>query len=110
VLHRDRSYSGSAEVIVDVWRIAQPDEFDLLDWMQRNPGLIILAEAGQEQINASISGVEAVFQFEPASGMIGDLAQLTFADGQHVFSIVLTNGAIPALAEDREIYVDSLPC
>jgi hypothetical protein len=40
--------------------------------------------------------------------MIGDLAQLIFTNGESVFRIFLTSGAIPTGKADIQIFVDSL--
>ena len=105
VIHRDRSYSETAEVIVDIWNIAKPEEFDLIDWLNRSEG-ITLGESNE--YNATISGLGAVFQFQPAGGMTGDLAQLLFTNGKSVFRIFFTSGAIPTEATDIQIFIDSM--
>ena len=105
VIHRDRSYSETAEVIVDIWNISKPEKFDLIDWLNRSEG-ITLGESNE--FNATISGLGAVFQFQPASGMIGDLAQLIFTNGKSVFRIFFTSGAIPSEAADIQIFIDSM--
>ena len=105
VIHRDRSYSKTAEVIVDIWKIAKTEGFDLIDWLNQSEG-ITLGESND--YNATISGMDAVFQFQPASGMTGDLAQLIFTDGKSVFRIFFTSGAIPTEVADIQIFVDSL--
>jgi len=105
VIHRDRSYSETAEVIVDIWNISKTEGFDLVDWLNKSEG-ITLGESNET--NATISGLDAVFQFQPASGMIGDLAQLIFTNGKSVFRIFFTSGAIPSEAADIQIFIDSM--
>src|SRR3989337_2036863 len=105
VIHRDRSYSETAEVIVDIWNISKTEGFDLIDWLNKSEG-ITLGESNET--NATISGLDAVFQFQPAGGMTGDLAQLLFTNGKSVFRIFFTSGAIPTEAADIQIFIDSM--
>jgi len=105
VIHRDRSYSETAEVIVDIWNISKTEGFDLVDWLNKSEG-ITLGESNET--NATISGLDAVFQFQPAGGMTGDLAQLLFTNGKSVFRIFFTSGAIPTEAADIQIFIDSM--
>ena len=90
---------------MDIWNISKPEKFDLIDWLNRSEG-ITLGESNE--FNATISGLGAVFQFQPASGMIGDLAQLIFTNGKSVFRIFYTSGAIPSEAADIQIFIDSM--
>ena len=105
VIHRDRSYSETAEVIVDIWNISKTEGFDLVDWLNKSEG-ITLGESNET--NATISGLDAVSQFQPAGGMTGDLAQLLFTNGKSVFRIFFTSGAIPTEAADIQIFIDSM--
>ena len=105
VIHRDRSYSETAEVIVDIWMISKTEDFDLINWLNRSEG-ITMGESNE--YNATISGLDAIFQFSPAGGMIGDMAQLIFTDGKSVFRILFTSGAIPSEALDIQIFIDSM--
>jgi hypothetical protein len=55
---------------------------DLIDWLNQSEGITL---GKSNEYNTTISGMDAVFQFQPASGMTGDLARLIFTNGNLCF-------------------------
>lgn len=107
IQERVRFYSldTGPEVIVDVWDVASLKGLDELAWINSNPEGILFAKLTQPvSYNATILGLPAVFQYQPAAWGTGDLAVLVFSDGKYVFRIFLNGTTIPPREADASVY------